>query len=525
MSSIQSALSLGTACAPALRLVLPLACLQRLAWPAADSPVALAHGPLVLQPVAGALLALVARLNPGPPCALSPGAGAGTVAGLAGWPEGRARPPDPQALAVVVLAPAGLALPADPLALLAPPTAASAAAAWDRWLAQHAPAYRLATRERAADLMLLWCSDQTPRFALLRRGDAWARLACHAPWTLPAPGTVDGRYPPWLVVSQMLLPGCGLRRMHLAAGPTGAAAGGLPAGGSGQSAHGRAPRHSRQALALTPAVLQRLQQHRVAIVGCGVEGAALASSLVRLGAAVCVIDPAAMAARHLQADLPPWCEGQPKVQALRRQLQGLYAQTTPLDGRQLPVASPAAGSLLAACDFVVAAAPGAAAHAAEAWALALLKPLLLIATAVAPTGAAAGAAPATALPADLPGTQAWLALLPPGNGCQHCVGRWPSAIHAGSGGYSGSNQAALRSWSVLVANLGLRMLEHLAAGRIQGALVRHLRNGPDGSLQVRDWRPATPPAGCKRCMLLAGTGLRAAAQVMAEDDFRHCSRT
>lgn len=517
MLSIPSAFSPDRACAPALRLVLPLACLQGLAWPVADSPVALAHGPLVLQPVAGALLALVARLNPGPPRALSPGAGTG--AGPAKWPEGRARPPDAQALAVVVQAPAGLALPADPLALLASPTAANAAAAWDRWLAQHAPAHRLATRARAADLVLLWCSDQTPRFALLRRGDGWARLACRAPWALPAAGTADGRYPPWLVVSQLLLPGSGLRRMHLPTGPAVEAADGLPAGVPRIAADGRASRYSRQALALTPAVLQRLQQQRVAIVGCGVEGSALASSLVRLGVAVCVIDPTAMAARHLQADLPPWYEGRPKVQALRRQLQGLHAQTTPLDGRQLQVASPAAGSLLAACDIVVAAAPGAAAQAAEAWALALLKPLLVIATAVAPVGAAAVAAQAAAPPVALADNQAWLALLPPGSGCQQCVGRWPSARHAGHGGDSGADQPALRSWSVLVANLGLRMLEHLAAGRIKGALVRHLRNGPDGSLQVRDWRPASPSTDCKRCTLLAGAGLRAAAQAMAESDF------
>jgi hypothetical protein len=244
-----------------------------------------------------------------------------------------------------------------------------------------------------------------------------------------------------------------------------------------------------------------MQQQRVGIVGCGIEGTALASSLVRLGADVCVLDPADMGATHLQADLPPWSEGRPKVQALRRQLQGLPATGAQVDGRQLPAASPAAGSLLAACDIVVATAPGAATRAAETWALALLKPLLVISTDVASADAEATSGQA----------QAWLALLPPGTGCLQCSGRWPSALGTARGG----PHPALRSWSVLVANLGLRILEHLAAGRIHTALVRHLHNGFDGSLQVRDWRPFAARPGCPHCTALAGAGLRAAADAIA----------
>ena len=493
---------------PALRLVLPAASLQGLASLPADGAVALLHGPMVLQPVAGALLVLVSRLMPGPPRALPPDAGTWGRPGQAG------RLPDPQALAVVVQAPAGQAPPADGPALLAPSTAAGAAAAWDHWLAWHAPEHRLACRARSADLLLLWCSDRTPRLALLRCGDGWARLANHAPWVLPAAATGGGRHPPWVVVPTLDLPGCGLRRQCLTALTFGVAADATPRAPA-KTLTATAPtsgsRHSRQALALTSAVLHRLQRQRVGIVGCGQVGTALASSLVRLGVEVCVLDPADMTALHLQADLPPWGEGRPKVQALRRQLQGLPVAGAQVDGRQLPVASPAAGSLLAACDIVVATAPGDAVRAAEAWALALLKPLLVIATDVAqadPEGVPALAAP-PASASDL--TQAWLALLPPGTGCLHCIGRWPTTWDAAPG----SVRPALRSWSVLVANLGLRLLEHLAAGRLHSALVRHLSNGTDGSLQVRDWRPFKARADCPRCMALAGAGLQAAAEDIA----------
>jgi hypothetical protein len=495
---------------PELRLVLPAACLQGLFQRPAHGALALAHGPMVLQPVAGALLALVPRLLVGPPRALPPGSATLDDASCTG------RQPHAQGLAVVVRAPAGHAPPSEPRALHALSTAAAAAAAWDEWLARQAPEHRLASRARLADLLLLWCRDSAPYFALLRRGDGWARLARHAPWTLPAAGMADGQRPHWVVVPTLDLPGSGMRRQRLNqvdCAPPAEVADQMASGAQPLPARPSGARHSRQALALTPAVLQRLQRQRVGIVGCGTVGAALASSLVRMGIDVCVLDPADMTARHLQADLPPWCEGQPKVQALRRQLRGLYVTERQIDGRALPSASPAAGSLLAACDIVVAAAPDAAARAAEAWALALLKPLLVIATDVAAPGASAWpeptlapvAPPAEAAPAAM---QAWLALLPPGAGCLQCMGHWPTTKSAVTGGV----QPRLRSWSVLVANLGLRLLEHLAAGRLQSALVRHLTNGPDGSLQVRDWRPLAPRAGCARCRALAGAGLQAVAE-------------
>lgn len=494
--------------APELRLVLPAACLQALCDPAADGTVALAHGPMVLQPVAGALLLLVPRLQPGPPRALPPDAGI--------WsdPAASGRPPDPQALAVVVKAPAGHPLPADAWELMDTVTAGSAATAWDHWLARHAPEHRLASRARSPELLLLWCSDRTPCLALLRRGDGWARLASHAPWALPVAGTADGRHPPWVVVPTLDLPGGGLRRQQLSgvgSARQASAASGAVDEALAEAVPGAGSRHSRQAMALTPAVLQCLQRQRVGIVGCGIEGAALASSLVRLGVEVCVLDPADMEAADLQADLPPWSEGQPRVQALRRQLQGLPLAGQQIDGRQLPIASPASGSLLAACDFVVATAPGAVARTAEAWALALLKPLLVVATDVAPADATAELPSASAPTPVSASAQAWLALLPPGSGCLQCIGRWPTTLGATQDGL----RPALRSWSVLAANLGLRMLENLAAGRIDGALVRHLRNGADGNLQVRDWRPFGARPQCPRCMALSGAGLRVAADAAA----------
>ena len=490
---------------PMLRLVLPAATWQALPGLAAGAGFTLAHGPLVLQPVDGALLALVPRLVPGPPRALPPD-GLPHLPHLPG-PHGplpsapNPAPTAPTALALVVRAAAGSApLPGPPAGVAGADAAAwaEAAAHWDHWLARHAPEHRLAARARVADLLLLWCDARGPAWAALRRGDAWARLAHHAPWALPPAQAASGVYPPWVPVQQLDLAGAGLRRLALPARQAEVAlAGAAPADES---------RHSRQALALTPAVLQGLQRQRVGIVGAGLEGAAIASSLVRLGVDVCVLDPADTMAQHLQADLAPWCEGQPRVQALRRQLQGLPTPGALLDGRRLPAGSAAAGSLLAACDVIVTTGDGPAHAQAEAWALSLLKPLLAIHTRVAG-------------PPDVADAQAWIALLPPGTACLRCIGRWPTLPDAQDLPAVGDGAAtpALRSWSVLAANLALRLLEHLAAGRVETALLRHLHNDPLGGLQVRDWRMPDGPGRpiCPRCTALAGAGLRVAAQAAA----------
>lgn len=456
-----------------LRLILPAAALLDLSTTPPRSAPMLMHGPLVLQPAGGALLALVARLQPGPPRALAPR--------MPGAVPGHADSASPPGLAVVVKFDSANASPGALHHLGALMHPAADVRALDAWLAQHAPEHRLATRLRQADLLLLMCDGQGPARAWLRKGDAWGRLKQHAPWVLPsataAPGPAGDE--PWVPVPQWHLPGAGMRTSQPALQPPGLH-------GPGQPADTREARHSRQSLALGPSVLAVLQQLRVGIVGAGLEGAALASSLVRLGVAVCVLDPADTASHHLQADLSPWCEGQPKVRALRHQLDGLPPPGKPLDGRQLPVASPAAGSLLAACDVVVAAAPGPALHMAEAWALAMLKPVLAVRT-----------------QASASGCDAWLALLPPGTACLQCLGRWPADAAAPVGAAT----PALRSWSVLAANMALRLLEHLVAGRLTGPLLRHLHNGDDGSLQVRDWRPAASRLVCPRCQGLAGVGL------------------
>jgi hypothetical protein len=125
---------------------------------------------------------------------------------------------------------------------------------------------------------------------------------------------------------------------------------------------------------------------------------------------------------------------------------------------------------------------------AESWALATLKPLLAVRTQVS---------------AD--GCDAWIALLPPGTACLQCLGRWPVDAEPPPD----TPSPALRSWSVLAANMALRLLEHLLARRVDGPLLRHLHNADDGSLQVRDWRPAAGRMGCPRCRSLAGAGLGA----------------
>lgn len=461
-----------------LRLVLPELALRRAMHqaPAGSQTGVLAHGLLVLQVVDGKLLALVPRLALGPPQVALPG---GAQHDDKAWPL-------PTALALVYAAPPGMAHPAD--------------GDRDAWVSRMAPLHRLACRAVNADLLLVWRGADGLTGAWLRTGDRWTALRQGALWSLPKNSVGHGQ---WQPVDDVLLPGARQQHLMLEAGREVPQA--VPAWDADE-------RYSRQALALSAPVLARLQQSRIGIVGCGIAGAGLASSLVRLGCSVLVVDPETTEAHDLMADLPPWMEGQPRVLALHRQIAGprsgdqvdrslfhgpgLLRDGAHLDVRQLPVQSPAAGMLLAGCDIVIATTPGASVLWTAAWAMATLKPFLAIGIRTRPTEAGGR-----------------LLLMPPGAqaGCPLCL-RWLADAEF----QPAEGEGALRSWSMMCGHVGWRMVERMVEGRIMGALERRLINGDDGSLSVQDrmlpMRDGVPD--CPMCRLLPGAGLGPVAGLM-----------
>ena len=458
------------------------------------------HAPLVLQPESDRVLALAGPLQPGPPLRL-PVAAHRAPAG----PVDPLQRPWPTGLLLLHLAPAD-AMPPD----------APTGPGWDHWLAHVAPAHRLASPALQADLLVCWLRADGQVRLVFCPGDGWARLHLPAgePSGLAAPSPAAAR---WLPVPELWLPGPDLLRLRVDA-RTGTA--------TEPMATAAPPAATAQlAAALGPAVLRRWQRCCFGIVGAGRAGSVLAHSLLRSGASVRVVDPDTMSAHSLDGDLPAGCDGQPKVQALAQQLRGLARPGAVLDGRRLPVASAAAGWMLAGSDIVVAAVDNdAAALWANAWALALLKPLLVVATGMHPHGA-----------------EADLRLLPPGSGCLACVGGFSqrallpaqldgpglpltdAAADAAADNAAAQRNGSLRSWGLLATHTGLRMLEQMAAGQLRGALFRRMTETADGGLQVQDWAPPQERRpGCPVCNRLLGAGmaavtpqvLRAAVQAM-----------
>lgn len=517
----------------ALRAAAP-ATLRGDAAPAPPNPGWLAHGPLVLQPGWDGLRLLVAELLPGAPRRLplppvwAPPPAADALA-----------PPPPCGLALVYVAapdeapppalPASLASQAAGAGMASPLPAEAVQQAWSAFFARAAPEYRLACTALMPDLVLLWLRRDGLLRLGFRPGDAWAAL--QAGRATPPTRHHHG----WQALQRLDLPGADLLSLDLgpdtdtgididpvthrspllappAARLSGAAQ--LVAHGdhtSTPSASESTPepdtegRFSRQAGALGLGVLQRLQRSRIALVGSGRIGSALAHSLVRMGCSLLVIEPDTMSAHSLDGDLAPLHEGRPKVQALKHQLRGLLRPGATLDVRMLPVASPAAGTLLADADLVLCCVDNDAARLwTNAWALALLKPLLTIATAVTPQGA-----------------EAELRLLPPATGCLSCCGGFAQVRELATqlalpgpvptpADFRQQRAGSLRSWNMIAAHAGLRLLEHLAAGRVRGALFRRLIETPDGGLQVQDWSPQPARRDhCPLCRRLGGAGLAA----------------
>lgn len=469
----------GTAADAPAALWLPRAQLDALLQQALNAatggagPALLAHAPLVLQPGAKGIAALAGLLSTQP---------------LRALPTLRAGDPctvPHHGLVLVAIPPAGAMLP-------------QGEHAWEAWLLQSAPGYRLATASLNPALVVLWLRLDGQGALMFRHG---VRPAGSGPGLAPAPR--------WVPVPQLQLPGGGMQCVQFAAAAR------APAQPEQQVAlsdpdptadpdDAATSRDSRQAAAFGARRLRQLQRSHILLVGAGRVGSVLAHGLVRLGVQrLTVLEPDLMEPHNEDGDLAPLHEGRPKLAALQRFVRGLQRPGSELDLRQLPVSSAAAGWLVAQADAVVVCVDNDAARLwANAWALAHNRCLLAIATGVHEQGA-----------------EADLRLLPAGSGCLACVGGYVQAAELPQQlvidgpvptpvDFRQQRRGSLRSWSALAAHLGQRLLEQHLLRTGGGALFRQLIETPQGGLQVRDWRPADEGRlrACPFCRSLQGAG-------------------
>lgn len=411
----------------------------------------LAHGPLVLQAIWPTMYALAGPLRPGPPQPLP--------ADAAHSPAG----PATDGLVLVALAPPDEAAPQGD-------------DGWERWLQRVTPAFRLATPVLNPSLAVLWLRLDGQAVAAFRPG-------------LPPPAPAAR----WQSVPLLRLPGAGLAQVRWPPTPP-----------QFETALDVERRFSRQAGALGPATLARLQKACVAVVGAGRTGSVLAHGLVRMGVhRVLLMDPDTVAPADEDGDTAPGLEGRPKVEAVQRFLRGVARPGAALDARRLPVARSAAGSLLVEADLIACAVDNDAGRLwSNAWALAGNAVFLDIASAVRAEGA-----------------EVDLRLLPPGTGCLLCVGGlaqperaaeelWHESPPATPADFRQQRRGSSRAWSAMAANLGLRMIERHVSGTLDRPLFRRLTEGPDGALSVLDvWPAVRLGPTCPLCGVLQGAGL------------------
>lgn len=447
-------------------LVLPLASLQRL-WHdhgSYNNGPLLAHGPLALQSAGLSTQVLVGPLR------ITPLADSWT-------------PPDPQqgpreGICLIALSPS--------IAQLLPPTLPAA----ETWLLNHAPAWRLTCRALRPALALLWMSQDGAGFLGWRSPiGQWSAIA----W-LDLPGSGMKRVRMWPLDTTGLPPAPSLQPLRQLPTPT------------DEQIHPDTDRYSRQRVALGAPVLNTLQTRTTVFIGLGRTGSPLVHSAVRLGMPVLGIDPDVLEAHNLDGDFSPLHEGWTKAAALRKQLTPLARPGANPDLRCLDVASPAAGVLIAACDgaIVTSVDNSRALLWADAWAKALNKVHIIVASGLSGPGGLA---------------EAEIRVLLPSEGCVLCSGGLAEPTdqaresllrgHAPrAGSFEDERPGSLRSWSVLAGHHALRALEQVAAGRVRHSLFRRLTEQTDGGLRVEELavhRPAVAP-NCTLCRLLRGAG-------------------
>lgn len=473
-----------------LELVVPRSLLDLLAAPDPHRAGTgqLANGRLNFQALSDRIQALVAGHQLGLPQRLPLAARPAARSG--GWPE--------RGLAVLYAAAPDEAPPTGP-------------APCEAWLARHAPEFRLACNSLRPDVALLWLGSDGRAQAWLRPGDGWAAVADRGDGAAGCDHSdASVHRPAWRPFGSVRLPGAQMLTMHrTAAGelrwprPTNPSSD-LSSDSDPDPAHAqpamfapgvnepaepdRAGRYSRLAAALSAPVLTRFQALRFAVVGCDRSGSMLAHSLGRMGANLLLLDPARMTPESRDADLPALHEGQAKPVALQHLLRGLQRPGARCDARALSASSPAAGQLLAETDVVLCC---TANPEAQHWALALLKPLLLLQT-------------------GRTGERLWaeLWLLPPGTGCLQCRADQRAGLERHRTP-ANPPQAAPRSWQGVAAHAALRLLEQHLAGRVPGGLRRHLEEDLDSARWTSSdtaWG-ARDAVTCPACRLYQGTGL------------------
>lgn len=359
------------------------------------------------------------------------------------------------------------------------------------WLIAHAPAWRLACRALRPVLVVLWLSSTGAGFLGWRSQDGeWAGI-------------------PWLD-----LPGTGLRRVRMQREMDPPRNTSISSDNSTDIESFKTPRldqgrYSRVREALGDGVLQTLQSRTTIFVGLGRTGAPLLHSAVRMGMPVLGLDPDVVETHNLDSDFSPLLEGWTKAAALSKQFKPFSRPGASVDLRTLDVASPAAGALIAACDGPIVSSldNSRALLWSSAWALALNRVHVIVASGLSSSGRLA---------------EAEIRVVLPGEGCVLCVGGLAEPLEQvreqilqphvpRAEDFREERPGSLRSWSVFAGHHALRALEQVAAGRIRHSLFRRLTEQADGGLQVEErlvLRPLGRPA-CPLCQAMQGGGTQA----------------
>ena len=269
------------------------------------------------------------------------------------------------------------------------------------------------------------------------------------------------------------------------------------------------PRWSRTVGALGESAWRRLVSQRFAVVGCGRTGSLLAAGLVRLGvAAVALIDPDYIDAHNLgEADLLlPADLHRPKAEALAGHLRKLSVAPNRIQAIHAALDSPPGLEAVQSADIVVGCADSNGARLLAAVNATLHHKILLdIGAGIFLPSEADGSTHGRHMGADV-------RLIVPGDGCLLCRGNLTNYHQALSELFSKAQSPApwwrqragsLRSLNQMAVGLGLRLLEDLAAERINGSVWASLEFDGSGRVQV-DY--PNPPPATEPCPLCARAG-------------------
>jgi hypothetical protein len=330
------------------------------------------------------------------------------------------------------------------------------------------------------------------------------------------PPSLHGLQWPMQAIDELWLPGAGLHLLQAAPGPAprpllgwqpgpagaGTLAGWLLAAGMGREPNGR---FSRPAGVLGWDAIESLRGRRYAVVGCGRNGHAIALQLATLEPReVALFDHDRIEPGNLDAGvafraLPgsPDGPGGFKVDALAALLADL-APATRVSRLAASILEPQALRAAAQADVLISATDDDVARFAVAVVASAFQRVHLDLGSLASLDAAQG----TQLGADV-------RITVPGDRDLCCLGGFAdgAALEVWALGrpqqplarWQDAKAGALSSWSAMVAGLGMRLLEDLAAERLQQShWCRMTQGGPERSPRVQDLSAAPDPY-CPLC--------------------------